>query len=251
METDSTYHLLEREPTLASRATEQLQALIVTRQFKPGDRLPSERELGESLGVSRTVIREALRTLSAKGLLEVRIGSGTFVRKPSGDVISELLSILMSPTEAGDVSHAQVHEMRRVVEVEMAGLAAARREESDLVRLRLLVKEVSRPDISREDYIRADVGFHNALARASKNPLFPIVLTSIEDLLVHVRLLASHLPEALSDAIVYHGRVLAEIEKGSVSGARRVMEDHLIQSKRLASRALLAAQVERDAPKEQ
>jgi GntR family transcriptional repressor for pyruvate dehydrogenase complex len=236
--TEPKYRVLKREPTLAQRATEQLQALIVRRHFEAGDRLPSERELGDLLGVSRTVIREALRSLTAKGLLEVRTGSGTFVRKPSGRVISELLSIFMSHTEVGDVSHAHVHEMRRVLEIEMAGLAAERRDEEDLVELRRFVEEVSRPGISREDYVLADINFHKALARASKNPLFPIVLRSIEDLLITVRKMASHRPEALSAAIAYHTRILAEVEKGSVSGARKAMENHLVQSRELAQRVL-------------
>lgn len=234
------YRRLVREPTLADRATEQLQELIAKRRLNPGDRLPSERELAEVLCVSRTVVREAVRALSARGLLEVRGGAGTFAREPSGDLISELLSIFMSHTEAGDVSHGHVHEMRRVLEIEMAGLAAERRGDEDLDEMRRLVAEVSRPGISREDYVRADVGFHEALAAASKNPLFRIVLQSIEDLLVHVRLLASRSPEALTDAVTYHSRILMEVEKGSASGARRAMKEHLLESERLARRALAA-----------
>lgn len=242
---DPTYRRLEREPTLAHRAGEQLQELIVQRRLKPGDRLPSERELGEVLCVSRTVVREAVRTLSAKGLLEVRGAAGTFVCEPSGDVISELLSIFMSHTEAGDVSHGHVHEMRRVLEIEMAGLAAQRRDDQDLDEMRSLVDQVSKPGISREDYVRVDVGFHKAVAHASKNPLFPIVLGSIENLLVGVRLLASRSPEAQQSAVTYHSRILHEVEKGSVSGARRAMEEHLLKSEQLARRAL-AMQADRD-----
>lgn len=246
METDVAYHPLDREPTLASRATSQLQALIVSRHLKPGARLPSERELGESLGVSRTVIREAVRALTAKGLLEVRVGAGTFVRQPSVDVISELLSIFMSHTSAGDISHGHVHEMRRVLEIEMAGLAAQRRDESDLAEMRRLVEEVAKPGISAEDYVRADVGFHKALARASKNPLFPIVLTSIEDLLVNVRVAARHDPDAQSLAVTFHARILTEVEKQSVSGARAAMEEHLDQSQELARRVLARTEEEKE-----
>ena len=240
------YQPLEREPTLASRATRQLQTLIVSRHLNPGDRLPSERELGESLGVSRTVVREAVRTLMAKGLLEVRLGAGTFVRRPSGDMISELLSISMSHTDAGDVTHGHVHEMRRVLEIEMAGLAAQRRDESDLAEMKRFVEEVARPGISAEDYVRADVGFHKALAQASKNPLFPIVLSSIEDLLVNVRMAVRHDPDAQSLAITFHARILAEVEKQSVSGARNAMDEHLIQSEELARRVLAEAAVEKE-----
>jgi GntR family transcriptional regulator, transcriptional repressor for pyruvate dehydrogenase complex len=246
MSSESPYRVLKREASLADRATEQIQSLIVQRHLSPGDQLPSERELGEELGVSRTVVRAALRALSAKGLLEVRAGAGTFVSKPSGDVISELLTILMSHTAEGDVSHAHVHEMRQVLEIAMAGLAAERRVDADLVEMRRCVAELRRPGITDEAYIEADMGFHRAIAKASKNPLFPIVMNSIDDLLLRVRLLVLHWPEAIGEAINFHSRVLAEIESGSVAGARAVMKEHLAQSRDLARRAL-ARQAETEA----
>ncbi|HEX9016959.1 MAG TPA: FadR/GntR family transcriptional regulator [Chloroflexota bacterium] len=232
------YRMLTREPTLADRATEQLQALILERHLNAGDQLPSERELGELLGVSRTVVRSAVRSLTAKGLLEVRAGAGTFVSRPSGDVISELISIFMSHTEAGDVSHGHLHEMRRVLEIEMASLAAKRRDEADLAEMRRCVNELTKASARSSEWVRADIDFHKAIAKASKNPLFPIVLRSIEDMLLNQRSLTTGLPEALPHAIEYHSRILAEIEKGSVSGTRTVMEEHLHQSEELARKAL-------------
>lgn len=238
MRSKSPYRRLTREPNLADRATEQLQALILERHLNASDQLPSERELGDLLGVSRTVVRSAVRTLAAKGLLEVRAGAGTFVSKPSSDVISELLSIFMSHTDAGDVSHGHLHEMRRVLEIEMAGLAAQRRDEADLAEMRRCVDELLKVDSSSDGWVHADIDFHKAIARASKNPLFLLVFRSIEDILMNQRSLTTSLPEALSHAVEYHSRIFVEIEKGSVAGTRAVMEEHLHQSEKLARQAL-------------
>src|SRR5512138_1526185 len=101
---DPIYAPLTREPKLADRATQQLQSLILSRIFKTGDRLPSERELGQRLGVSRTVVREALRALTTKGLVEVRDGAGAYVRSPSTDLVSELLGMCVTHLETGDVT---------------------------------------------------------------------------------------------------------------------------------------------------
>jgi len=140
---DAAYAPLAREPKLADRATQQLQSLITRRTFQPGDRLPSERELGSRLGVSRTVIREALRTLSTKGLVEVRDGAGAYVRAPSTDLVSELLGICVSHMETGDVTSGHILEMRRILEIEMSGLAAERRGPDDLAELERFLAGVS------------------------------------------------------------------------------------------------------------
>lgn len=236
--TDFTYQTLEREPKLADRATAQLQTLIVSRAFQPGDRLPSERELGERLGVSRTVIREALRTLATKGLVEVRGGAGAYVRAPSSELVSELLGICLSHVDTGDVTYRHSLEMRRILEIEMTGLAAERRGQGDLEELRLLLREMARPGQSAEEWARSDVAFHDTIARASKNPLFPIVLRSISDVLMNVRLEAIRLPETPANALFHHKKIYQQLEKGSSAGARAAMEAHLREAEQTLLRAL-------------
>src|SRR5512147_1833055 len=155
-EQNQVYAPLHREPTLANRATIQLQSLILNRAFQPGDRLPSERELGTRLGVSRTVVREALRALSTKGLVEVRDGAGAYVRVPSTDLVSELLGICVSHMETGDVTSGNILEMRRILEIEMSGLAAERHSAADLVTLQRLLGLMARPGSSRQEWAKID-----------------------------------------------------------------------------------------------
>jgi GntR family transcriptional repressor for pyruvate dehydrogenase complex len=232
------YQPLKREPKLADRATRQLQSLIINRAFEAGDRLPPERALAERLGVSRTVVREALRALSTKGLVEVRNGAGAFIRSPSADLFSELLGMCFARTESGGVTSQHLLEMRRIIEIEMAGLAAERRDARDLDEMQRLLAIMDEIAGRPEEWARADVDFHMAVAVAGKNPLFPIVLRSISDALMSGRLLAARLPATPGKALHHHRRIFAQLKKGSTSGARAAMERHLREAEQTMRLAL-------------
>ena len=118
---DRVYAPLHREPTLADRATLQLHSLILGRAFQPGDRLPSERELGQRSRCQPDRGPGGVAPLSTKGLVEVRDGAGAYVRAPSTDLVSELLGICVSHMETGDVNSGDILEMRRILEIEMSG----------------------------------------------------------------------------------------------------------------------------------
>jgi GntR family transcriptional repressor for pyruvate dehydrogenase complex len=235
---DDTYAPLAREPKLADRATQQLQSLITRRTFQAGDRLPSERELGSRLGVSRTVIREALRALSTKGLVEVRDGAGAYVRMPSTDLVSELLGICVSHMETGDVTSGNILEMRRILEIEMSGLAAERRGADDLATLERLLGLMARPGSTRQEWAKIDYEFHDAVAVASKNPLFPIVLRSISEVLMRARLLGVRLPDYQAKALHHHRNVFEGIRVQSPERARAAMADHLREAEQTMRRVL-------------
>jgi GntR family transcriptional repressor for pyruvate dehydrogenase complex len=243
---DDAYAPLAREPKLADRATQQLQSLITRRTFQPGDRLPSERELGSRLGVSRTVIREALRALSTKGLVEVRDGAGAYVRAPSTDLVSELLGICVSHMETGDVTSGHILEMRRILEIEMSGLAAERRGPDDLAELERLLGLMARPGSSRGDWAKIDYEFHDRVAIASKNPLFPIVLRSISEVLMRARLLGVRLPDYQAKALHHHRNVYEAIRARSSEKARAAMAGHLREAEQTMRRVLAGEAAEPD-----
>lgn len=125
---------LARADRLSDQVAAQLQSLVTRNAIKAGEKLPSERELCELLGVSRTVVREAVRSLVVKGLLEVRRGGGTIVRAPDAALVSEMMTMVLR-TGVGDVNFTHVQEVRRLLEVEIAGLAAERRNDDDLVKI--------------------------------------------------------------------------------------------------------------------
>jgi GntR family transcriptional regulator, transcriptional repressor for pyruvate dehydrogenase complex len=246
---DHVYALLRREATLADRATLQLQSLILNHTFRTGDRLPSERELGQRLGVSRTVVREALRALSTKGLVEVRDGAGAYVQTPSTDLVSELLGICVSHMETGDVNSGHILEMRRILEIEMAGLAAERRGSEDLEEMARLLDLMVRPGNSREDWAKFDYQFHDAVAVASRNPLFPIVLRSISEVLMRGRLMGVRLPDYQAKALHHHRNVYEAIRARSSEKARLAMADHLREAEQTMRRALAGEAAEQETPR--
>src|SRR5213596_1650457 len=124
---------VERERRLSDKVADLMLRSITSRDLQPGDRLPSERELGEQFGVSRTVVREAVRALVAKGVIEVRSGSGLRVAAVNAAAVSESMSLYV---HGGGIDFERVHEVRTLLEVHIAGLAAERASAEDIERLR-------------------------------------------------------------------------------------------------------------------
>src|SRR5687768_1187938 len=116
---------LEREQRLYERVVEKVLELISSGAWKPGFRLPSERELSEAFGVSRTVVREAVKALEARGVLESATGSGVSVRRADFNMVSRSLQTYMQLSNKDDFEF-RLNEVRRVLEVEMVALAAGR-----------------------------------------------------------------------------------------------------------------------------
>ncbi|WP_376797020.1 FadR/GntR family transcriptional regulator [Thermogemmatispora sp.] len=225
-----------RAARLSDQVAAQLQALVIEGAFKPGEKLPSERELCELLGVSRTVVREAIRALVVKGLLEVRPGGGMAVRAPDTALVSELMSMMLR-TGNKEIAFAHVQEVRRLLEVEIAGLAAERRDEEDLGRMEAQLRAMVEFEHDPQRWAEADVAFHAAIATATHNPLYPILLGTISDLLMEVRLTGVSLPGTPQRAQRYHVPIFERIKAGDRIGARKAMLDHLRESEETFQKA--------------
>jgi GntR family transcriptional repressor for pyruvate dehydrogenase complex len=219
---------LPRATRLSDRVAAQIQALVTDRALAPGEKLPSERELCALLGVSRTVVREAVRALVARGLLEVRAGGGTLVRAPDTALVAELMTIVLRA--GGDVAFGHVHEVRRLLEVEIAGLAAERRNNDDLRALEAQLQAMAAHEDLPQRWAAADVAFHDALARATHNPLYGVLLSSIVDMLLEVRLTGVGLPDTPQKAYQHHQAIYRCIQAGDRAGARKAMQEHLRES---------------------
>jgi GntR family transcriptional regulator, transcriptional repressor for pyruvate dehydrogenase complex len=223
---------IEREASLASRVTSHLEGLIVDNQLRPGDRLPSERHLAQQFGVSRTVIREAVRSLAARGLLDVRSGSGTVVGALPFDSAAESMGLLLNlGITSGRIDLDKVMEVRRMLEVEIAGLAACHATPQDIASLVAILSEAESGFEDEETFVRTDVAFHAALARATQNELFLVLLASIGDVLVQLRHLGWRTPGAATRALAYHRKVLESVKAGDVNGARQAMDAHMDEAR--------------------
>jgi GntR family transcriptional regulator, transcriptional repressor for pyruvate dehydrogenase complex len=235
---------VERHSTLTSRVTRQLETMIIENRLHPGDRLPSERDLAVEFGVSRTVVREAVRALVAKNLLEVNPGSGTLVRRPSMDSVARSMALLLRVGQE-QVDYEKLHEVRRTLEVEIAGLAAERRTEEDLEMIDQLLAEAPDTWNDREQFARHDLAFHNALARAAHNEIFLFVLNSLADIMLEVRRIAFTVPGLPTSAQQFHQNIVACIRDGDSQRAQQAMHEDLLYAEKNL-RLALALIEERD-----
>ncbi len=225
---------VERDPGLADRVASQLLEMIVSQQFRPGDRLPPEREIGQELGVSRTVVREAIRVLSGKGVLGVKSGSGVVVTQIGQENVAETMRLFIQTRGGHDVdgpfSYEKVHEVREMLEVRVAGVAAERATPEDLASLRKAFQELADAVDSVEQSSVKDVEFHRTIAKITHNDMYLIMLDSIRHVLLEIRRETLVKKERRRFVLEFHKRILDAIERGDSDGARRAMSDHLVDS---------------------
>lgn len=166
--------------TLAEQVTDRLLEYIESQHLKPGDLLPSETSLANSFGVSRPVIREALKNLEGKGVIEIVNGKGALIRPIDSDPLRMFFQRAMQ-MEYGTM--LELMEVRKGIEVQAAFLAARRRDETDLERIRSIVKEMRDSMQNLDAYIQLDVEFHLRFAAASHNGMIVYLVESIRDAL--------------------------------------------------------------------
>jgi GntR family transcriptional repressor for pyruvate dehydrogenase complex len=223
MEDGALFEQVTREPRLSDKVADLILETILSRRLKVGDKLPSERELAEQFGVSRTVVREAVRGLAAKGVIEVRTGSGLRVAAVDASSVQESVSLFL---RGAPIDLERVHEVRVVLEVHMAGLAAKRVTQADIVRLRGAHEHMNTDSGSAEERARDDLAFHRDIAVATHNELFVLLLDAIASSLVEImrdNLGSGSTPMALDQ----HGRILEGIVARDADAAREAMAKHL------------------------
>jgi len=214
------------EGLLSQRAAEQIEELIRLGKLSAGDRLPSERELSEQLGVSRTVVREAIKLLRAAGLVRVRMGVGSFITVPSRNILEGPLSRLSAP---GHKLIQDLIQVRDAIEPPIAALAAQNATDEDIAKLAQALDEMERDVSNPGEYIVADNAFHFALAEAAQNSVFQLIANSIVDLLQESRRLAVSSPGAVKRANYHHRHILEAVKAGDIDGAYMAMDEHMHQ----------------------
>ena len=222
-----------RGPSLSDQTAEQLRAWIIDRAMVDGDKLPPEHELIESLGISRTVLREAVAGMRARGELTSRRGSGVFVAQSYS-----VPPLRLHPADLASVPDVlQDLEIRSAVEIEAASLAARRRngEHLQAIGATLRAQEAAQ---NREEASAADFAFHRAVANATGNPRFAQFLDGIgPSAIPRSRLSATaQSPEQeaayLAMLLGEHRAIARAIEQGDAAFARDAMRQHLSGSAR-------------------
>ncbi|HSN78636.1 MAG TPA: FadR/GntR family transcriptional regulator [Anaerolineae bacterium] len=219
---------LEREQRLYERVVEKIITLIQGGAWAPGDRLPPERDLAEAFGVSRTVVREAVKTLEARGVLEALTGSGVYVRSPDSATVSRSLRMYLQLLDQDDID-LRLAEIRRVLEVEIAALAAVRATAEERQELRRLCLEMRKHTGAPRVLAEMDYQLHQLLAEATRNELFGVLLTPlIEQLREHFVYAWEHYGgRPVENVFAQHESVVAAVEAGDAELARSAMAAHI------------------------
>ncbi len=202
----------------------KLQEILLSGEYEVGEKLPPEMVLAERFGVSRSSIREAMRSLESEGLVRVIHGVGTMVTggRDTGSR-SDLATLLV--IEGTTVP--ELFEARLALESETAFRAAERLSTSDASELRQILKRLNDLTISDEEYVEADVALHLAIARVSKNKIFVHILESLKNLLTEYSLRTIKLPGRREKANEGHRAIVEAILGRNPSAARKAAIDHL------------------------
>ncbi len=218
---------LVRTSRLYEQIVQQIEESIVKGSLKAGDQLPAERELAQRFGVSRTAVREAVKALREKGLVEAYSGRGTFITDGTRQAVRQSLDLMAKIGQPEGSTH--LAEVRAILEPEIAALAALRIQEPELVTMRDAVAAMDRAGQDAEAYIEADLDFHLALAEGAANPHILSLLDSIVALLREQRLRIFNVPGGPARGQVHHKRILDAVERHDAEKAREAMRNHLCQ----------------------
>ncbi len=212
---------------MSERVISGISDAVVSGELAPGDRLPPERELAGQFGVSRTVVRDAVKTLSGRGILRVRRGAGNFVADPEEAAPADLAAFAGGLAPGGR-GFGDLFEVRKVLEAQAAHWAARRRSGYHVGRLRGIVEEAYRhagdPDVLDE----TDARFHVAVAEASRNPVLVRVMFGLLDLLATSRRETLDIAGRAQLSLDEHERIIEQIEGRDPEAAREAMLAHLI-----------------------
>jgi GntR family transcriptional repressor for pyruvate dehydrogenase complex len=214
---------------LVDRVVEEIEQSIISGRLKPGMKLPPERALTEELGVSRTVVREAIQILSAKGLLAARSGVGTIVRQVTRKSVLQSVNLLLQTNFEG-VTYEHLLQVRTVLDIEIAGLAAQHATEADVAHLRQILNEMERAKHVPEAIIGFDTDLHHKLASMTGNPLLIIFIDLIWDLMEEETRLVIQYVNPERDIIAVHPPIVEKIAARDVAGARQAAQLHAAQT---------------------
>jgi GntR family transcriptional regulator, transcriptional repressor for pyruvate dehydrogenase complex len=216
-----------RASRLYEQIVEQVEESILKGRLKPGERLPAERDLAQEFGVSRTAVREAIKTLREKGLVEAYSGRGTFVTSGTSQAFRQSLDLMVRINPHEGLLH--LAELRQVLEPEIAARAATRIDEQLLATMQEAVAQMDAYLQDPDGYVEADLDFHLALAEAVGNPLILSLLDSIVGLLRAQRMRIFKVEGGPERGQFHHKRILAAIESHDAEKAREAMRAHLTQ----------------------
>lgn len=216
--------VVQRNPEpISSEVTRRLLDYLISGQVKPGERLPSERQLAETLGVGRSHVRQAVKSLTVLGLVDARQGDGTYLKRTDSPLLPLAIEwgLLLGAKRSQDLVEA-----RAELEILLAGLAAERRDEASLAELRECVEIMQRTK-DNDEFVRADVAFHLAIARSTGNQSLYQIMKSIRSLMQVWIQRVAYAPGTRPATWAEHAAVFQAIEVRDAAAARQAMIGHM------------------------
>ena len=210
---------------LYEQIVRQIEGSILKGELSEGSQLPAERDLAKQFGVSRTAVREAIKALQEKGLVDAIPGRGTFVTNGTSNPMRRSLDRIIKSGETD--GWAYLAEVREILEPEIAALAAIRSDDQDLAAMRDAVAIMDQAGRDSDAYVEADLDFHLALAEAAANPIVLSLIDSIVGLLREQRLRIFRIGGGPERGQCHHKRILEAIERHDPKEARAAMQAHL------------------------
>ncbi len=212
---------------LYEQIVQQIEESILKGELSEGSQLPAERDLAKQFGVSRTAVREAIKALQEKGLVDAFPGRGTFITNGTSNSMRRSLDRIIKSGEPN--GWAYLVEVREILEPEIAALAAVRATDQELATLKEALDVMDNAGRDSDAYIEADLDFHLALAEAAANPIVLSLIDSIVVLLREQRLLIFRVEGGPERGQHHHRRILEAIVRHDPQGARAAMQAHLSQ----------------------
>ena len=212
------------KPRLHDQISEQINKLIAEGLLKPGDRLPPERELAERFKVSRNSVRDALRTLEARGLVEIRQGDGTYIRETTA---AELYHAMVDVMTMQKETIREIMQVRLIIEPGMAYYAAQRSNRADLGDLAEILEQQEAKAAIGDPGVEEDSLFHYKIAQMTGNDFLVSLLQLINESIRETRDIVLRYPNARSATRVGHRQILKALEDGDPENARSAMLAHI------------------------
>ncbi len=211
-----------KKSTLSDSIVQQIIEMISAGNILPGERLPSERDLAEALSVSRPSIREAMRSLHALGLIEIRTGDGTYLNENIGQLSDFRVKNILKK-----YSMLELTEARKLLEVEIVALAAERATEQDKENIKEAFQNTLKYPDDPKGFLKADFEYHMTIAEAAQNQFLAEMLYTTRDLMVDGYQDVVRLPGKGDKLREYHNSIMDAVLAGDKKKAQKVMEAHL------------------------
>lgn len=228
---------IEPREAQVTEITRRLLDFLLSGRVAPGSKIPSERQLAEALGVGRSAAREAIKSLSFLGLLQIRQGDGTYLARSGSNLLPQAIEWAML---LGEPRVLDLTETRRYIEIDVAGLAAERADDEGVALLREQLEAMRAAGDDVEAYVRADVAFHLQIASLSRNEVFADLVTSLRSLLgAWAHRVLQHAGET-GTSLAMHEPIADAIAAHDADAARAAMAAHMDRAQRRLHEALAA-----------